>query len=86
MNIDNNNLYQNYKGYIIKPNTLELINGKWNLEISIEKYFGSGFTVKQYNAANQFNSYEEAIEACIKFGKEIIDGKINGLEPPEKDI
>lgn len=65
-----------YKGYTIRPAPHQLADtGEWSLELSIGKDKGSEYVQRPFSAGNTFKSEEEAIEHCVNFGKQIIDGK-----------
>ena len=65
-----------YKGYLIRPTSVQLVDtGRWNIEIYISKDRGSEITERKFSASNTFNTQEEAIQHCVNFGKQIIDGK-----------
>ena len=64
-----------YKGYTINANPEQLTEtNRWTVNISIEKHHGDRVTDKPFSASNTFASKEEAIEHCLNFGKQIIDG------------
>jgi hypothetical protein len=66
-----------YKGYKIMPAPHELRDtGEWtiNLYIAIEK--GNERVERGFNAANTYKNKNEAIQHCINFGKQIIDGQV----------
>lgn len=64
-----------YKGYTINANPEQLTEtNRWTVNISIEKHHGGRVTDKPFSASNTFTSKEEAIEHCLNFGKQIIDG------------
>ncbi len=64
-----------YKGYEIHATPQQLRDsGNWNIHLTITKFRGPGVTEKMFTAANTFKTQQEAIEHCINFGKQIIDG------------
>lgn len=64
-----------YKGYLIKPAPLQLRDsGEWTMELVISKHRGNSVAERKYSAGNTFKTEEEAIQHCINFGKQIIDG------------
>ena len=66
-----------YRGYVIDPLPRQLQDSeKWTTNIHIEHYVGSEVRVHPYHAADTFDTKKEAIEACVEFGRQIIDGKI----------
>lgn len=65
-----------YKGYEIRPTPMQLADtGEWNMELYISKDSGNEITERKFSAGNTFTTKEEAIQHCINFGKQIIDGK-----------
>ena len=65
-----------YKSYVIIANPKKLIDsGNWTIHVVISKNRDSGVTEKTFTAANTFRTREEAIEHCINFGRQIIDGE-----------
>ena len=64
-----------YKGYLIHPAPLQLRDSEeWTIEICISKHRDDSVTERKYSAGNTFKTEEEAIQHCIDFGKQIIDG------------
>lgn len=66
-----------YKGYIIMPAPHQLQDsGEWtiNLYIAIEK--GNERVERGFNAVNTYKNKDEAIQHCIIFSKQIIDGQV----------
>ena len=65
-----------YKGYLIRPTSVQVLDtDRWNIELYISKDKGSEITERKFSASNTFNTQEEAIQHCVTFGKQIIDGK-----------
>ena len=66
-----------YKGYIIHATPYQLAKDKsWTINIHIKRHTGSGVNDKNFSAANTFPTKTEAIKHCLRFGKQIIDGKV----------
>ena len=66
-----------YKGYQIRPSPRQLRDPlRWTTNLII--LFDKGYKIveRQFFAANTFESKEEAIQACVEFGRQIIDGRI----------
>ncbi len=64
-----------YKGYLIRPTPLQLRDsGEWTIELYISKHRDNSITQGKYSAGNTFKTEEEAMQHCINFGKQIIDG------------
>jgi hypothetical protein len=65
-----------YKGYLIRPASFHLVDtDRWNIELYISKDRGSEITERKFSASDTFKTQEEAIQHCVNFGKQIIDGK-----------
>jgi predicted nucleic acid-binding protein len=65
-----------YKCYLIQAAPYQLADsGEWTINISIWHDTGSAVNIRNFSAANTFNKKEEAIQHCIIFGRQIIDGK-----------
>ena len=65
-----------YKGYLIYPTPLQVTtSGEWTLELSVSKHRDDSVTERKFNADNTFKTEKEAIQHCIDFGKQIIDGE-----------
>ena len=72
-----------YRDYVIEANPHELHDdGRWSMDIVLERHDGSGIEVRPYTGANTFATKEEAIRHCINFGRQIIDGQIRGCMAP----
>ena len=72
-----------YQGFVIDARPHQLVDdGRWSLAISIERHHGDGDTVLSYSAADTFETKEEAIDYCLNFGRQIIDGKVDGCVAP----
>jgi hypothetical protein len=68
---------ENYKGYVIEANPRQLAeNSMWTVSINIEKHSGAGVDVQEYSAANQYASKEMAIDHCLNFGRQIVNGRV----------
>jgi hypothetical protein len=46
------------------------------MNITIERHDGDRVVDQSFHAANLFDNEEEAVEHCIHFGHQIIDGQI----------
>ena len=65
-----------YKGYLIHPTPHQLRDsGEWTMELCISKHTGDAVTEKKFYAGNKFKTEEKAIQHCINFGRQIIDGE-----------
>ena len=68
-----------YKGYLIRPAPKQLVDsGEWNMDIHISIDKGNRLIIRNFNTANTFATKEEAIQHCINYGKQIIDGEVEG--------
>jgi hypothetical protein len=65
-----------YKGYLIHPTPFQLTtSGEWTIELCISKHRDDSVTERKISAGNTFKTEKEAIQHCINFGKQIIDGE-----------
>ena len=65
-----------YKGYLIHPAPLQVTaSGEWTIELYISKDRGDSVTERKFSAGNTSKTKKEAIQHCIRFGKQIIDGE-----------
>lgn len=65
-----------YKGYRIQAAPYQLADsGEFTVNISIWHNTGRAVNIRNFSAANTFKTKEEAIQHCINFGRQIIDGK-----------
>ena len=68
-----------YKEFIIEPTPDQLVDsGKWTMQVYIRHDTGDSIKIKPFYANNTFETKEEAIQHCIEFAKQIIDGKHTG--------
>ncbi len=67
-----------YKGLTIRALPFHLKGDKWNtyLVIRVERYEKTAH--RQFSAPETFRTREEAVAHCLKFGMDIIDGKVEG--------
>ena len=65
-----------YRGYVIHASPWQLAESEeWTIDLTISKDHGHAHAEKQFSANNTFKSEEEAVNRCIDFGKQIIDGE-----------
>jgi len=65
-----------YKGHLIHPTPIQVpTTGEWTIHLCISKPRDDSVTEKIFNAGNAFKTEEEAVQHCIDFGMQIIDGK-----------
>lgn len=66
-----------YRGYLIHATPYQLADsGTWTIDISILHDTRDGINIRPFHAAQTFQTEGEAIQHCIEFGRQIIDGKI----------
>lgn len=66
-----------YKGYLIQAAPYQLADsGEFTMDISIFHDTGDALNIRNFSAANTFKTEQEAIQNCIEFGRQIIDGKV----------
>lgn len=64
-----------YKGYLIRPSPVQLTETMyWSMELYISKHRDDAVSEKKFTNANTFKTKNEAIQHCINFGIQIIDG------------
>lgn len=69
-----------YKGYVISAAPYQLAEtGKWAIKVNIEKHTATGVKSRPFIASNTFDTKEEAVEQCLIYGQNIIDGGVKGL-------
>jgi len=72
-----------YEGYEIEVRTGQLQDdGRWTLDINIWRDSGSETVVTPFSSSTTFATRDEAVQHCINFGRQIIDGKIPGCTAP----
>ena len=72
-----------YEGYVIDVCKHQLADDdRWTLDITIHHDAGKKDTSQEYGAPTTFETRDEAVQRCIKFGRAIIDGKIAGCIAP----
>ena len=65
-----------YKGYCIKPHARRRNNGRWNTYLTIQKVFESALDEWQRSNSSTFETRDEAVQSCIRYAYEVIDGKV----------
>ena len=71
-----------YQGFIINARPRHLADGTWSLNLEIWSDNRASITTRGYSAANTFKTEEEAIQHCLNFGRQAIDGEVPGCEAP----
>lgn len=72
-----------YKGYFITASSKKLAESeKWITELCIAKSYDSELPAREFSTPDQWDSEREAIDNCVIFGKQIVDGKHPDLELP----
>ncbi len=68
-----------YEDYVIVPQPHELRkSGHWTVNIRIERHVHGTLNAKPFYASNTFPTREGAVRRCVAFGKQIIDGQVQG--------
>lgn len=66
-----------YKNYLIQATPFQLADsGAWTIDISILHESCGIINIRNFSAADTFKTEQEAIQHCIEFGRQIIDGKV----------
>jgi hypothetical protein len=69
----------NYKGYVIEAIPEQLVvTGRWRVKFCIWRRRGHASTQRQFGAGNTYPTEREAVAHCFNFGKQIIDGQMEG--------
>ena len=68
----------NYEDYEIAAKPNQLSDGTWQLNITIIEHLGSHTVSRNFSSRNSFHSREEAIPHCFEFGRQIINGGVEG--------
>ncbi len=66
-----------YKGFIVEA-APELHDCKWSTNICIRINHPEGPSGRNFSTNNTHTAYEDAVAYCVQFGKDIIDGKVEG--------
>ncbi len=68
-----------YKGFTIDSTPFQLHGGEWSTDIWIRVNRGEETASRNFNTKDTFPTREEAVVHCLRFGMDIIDGKVEGL-------
>jgi hypothetical protein len=72
-----------YEGYEIEARTVQLRDdGRWTVDVNLWRDSGGETTVGQFHSGTTFATRDEAVQHCIDFGRQIIDGKVAGCTAP----
>jgi hypothetical protein len=72
-----------YKGYTIEARPHQLADdSRWTLNITISRDDGEQLIEQTFSAANLFATEEEAVQHCLNFGRQIVDGQVAGCTAP----
>lgn len=72
-----------YKGYVIEAAPHQLADdNRWTVNVNIERHDDKGVDVRPFSASNTFETREEAIQHCLNFGRQIVDGQVSGCTAP----
>jgi len=67
-----------YKSFIIEA-APELHDGKWSTNIYIRINHPEGPSGRNFSTNNTHTRREDAVAYCFQFGRDVIDGKVEGL-------
>ncbi len=66
-----------YEGFIVEA-APELHDGKWSTNICIRINHPEGPSGRNFSTNDTNNAREDAVAHCLQFGRDIIDGKVEG--------
>jgi hypothetical protein len=69
-----------YHGYEISPRPYHLKTGGWTTDVDVSRDHGNQINLVRLSARNTWESKEDAIRQCLKFGARAIDGEVPGCE------
>jgi len=67
-----------YKGFTILARPAESHDGTWSTDISIVAHGEKGHKGRDFAPLKTFPTEEEAIEYSLQYGRDIIDGNVEG--------
>lgn len=68
-----------YKGYELESKPHQIRESQeWTLDVTIYNHTATGVKHRPFSAASRFKTMEDAVEAGLSFGKDIIDGMVSG--------
>ena len=66
-----------YKGFEIRAVPRKLADGgKWQINLNIFKHTEGETKIRNFYAADAYDTKEEAVQNCFQFGRQIIDGQV----------
>jgi hypothetical protein len=65
-----------HRGYGIRPSPLRTPEGKWRLHFAVVTYSGDLTTFSPFTGSDEYDSEEDAIQACYAAGRKEIDKKL----------
>ncbi len=68
-----------YKDFTIKATPFKLHDGNWSTDIWITVHPDDGPKSRNFSALDTFPTEKEAVEFCFQYGRDIIDGNVEGL-------
>ena len=72
-----------YGGYIIDARPFQLVDdNRWSTDITLERHTGAAVETRPFCDTKTWETREEAVRYCWNFGRQIIDGKVNGCQAP----
>lgn len=73
-----------YKDFLISAVPTQLDDPiRWTLEVEISREVGGLVRTKGFETANTFPTEKEAVQACLRLGCMIIDGKVPQISPTD---
>ena len=67
-----------HKEFIIDAQPFHLQGDRSSTNVDIERHTGNEVRARHFTAWNAFSTETEAVAHCINFGRQIIDGRIEG--------
>jgi len=67
-----------YKGFIVEA-APELHDGQWSTNICIRINHLEGPSGRNFSTNNTNTAREDAVAHCFQFGRDVIDGRVEGL-------
>ena len=68
-----------YKGYVLHPVPYPRPNKKWSMDVCIMKDIHSKTRTRTFYSSTLWDTKEEADAHSIAFGRQIVDGEVEGV-------
>ena len=68
-----------YREFELLPRPLLLRTGEWTTEVHISRFSRGGIHVAPFSVRNTWETEEQAIAACLDFGRKLVEGEIPGI-------